>query len=230
MEIESRSYMRMLLEPSFRDFFGFLSKKDNPNGIWAWLAHRQDVVLEQIARFEESGDVQTWRGYAYGETAYNEWVKKTSEQNPDYFRSRVDYLVLSNLAKKGLPEMGVKEASFKAFLDFAGEVLRKMLQKIQDDLKAQLKHVRGWIDHLGREVEETFSADEATRVIQSATGEIAKVRFWPDGGLRITRWAATHAFESFHEFMKMSESGMAHVDDVLGAQERLIDGTLRYWS
>ncbi|KAH7142735.1 hypothetical protein B0J13DRAFT_608069 [Dactylonectria estremocensis] len=229
MEIESRPYLRLLLEPCFRDFFGFLAKKDNPNGTWAWLAHRHDVVLEQIAGFENAGDVQKWRGYAYGEKACNDWIKKTSEQELDHFCSRLDYLVLKNLAEKGLPQMPILEASFKPFLDFAVGVLDRLLQKITDNLTQQLKYFRRWVDDLGNVIEDTFSADKVTQAIKKTTGEIVTVAFRADGVVEISRWTATGSFKSFQRLEQVAENGLARVDNLLEFQKRFIDGTLKSW-
>lgn len=229
MEMESRPYLRVLLEPQLRDFFGFLAQKDNPNGTWAWIARRHDVVSEQIGVFEASRNVLNWRGYAYGENAYNKWIKeKTAEQDPERFCSRVDYLVLKNLAEKGLPEIpGALRLSFKGFLDLAVRLFRDMLDKIWDDFRNG-GYLRRWVDDLQNIITDMFTPDKISQIIARPTGELAKVVYRPDGIVQIWKSGPTGTFQSFNVFAK-AENGLGHVDNLIEAQERLIDGTLKFW-
>jgi hypothetical protein len=182
MEIESRPYLRVLLEPQLRDMFGFLAQKNNPNGTWAWIAGRHDVVSEQIGVFEASNDVLKWRGYAYGQNAYNNWITdETAEKHLERFCSRVDYLVLKNLAEKGLPKIpGVLSLSFKGFLDLAARLFREMLDKIWDDFRNG-GYLRRWVDDLQNIITDMFTPDKVSQIITRPMGELAKVVYRSDG-------------------------------------------------
>ncbi|KAL2839426.1 hypothetical protein BJX68DRAFT_272109 [Aspergillus pseudodeflectus] len=230
MQIESKPYLRVLLEPQLHDLFGFLAKKGNPNGTWAWIAHRHDVVNEQISVFEASKDVLKWRSYAYGQVPYNKWIKETtSEQEPNRFCSRVDYLVLKNLAEKELPEIpGAVGLSFKGFLDLVGRLFHEMLDRIWEEFRKG-KYARDLVDDLENHIVEIFTSDEVSRYIKHPTGELVEVVYRPDGVVTIWKWGATGAFASFNSLAKIGSDGLGHVDDLLQVQERLIDGTLKFW-
>ncbi|KAJ5456166.1 hypothetical protein N7530_011440 [Penicillium desertorum] len=205
MEIESRPYLRVLLEPQLRDLFGFLAQKNNPNGTWAWIARRYDV------------------------NAYNKWIKETTaEQDPERFCSRVDYLVLKNLAEKGLPKIpGVLSLSFKGFLDLAARLFREMLDKIWDGFRKG-GYIRRWVDDLENIITDMFTPDKVSQIITRPMGEMARVVYRPDGIVKIWKSGPTGTFQSFHSFAK-AENGLGHVDNLVEAQERLIDGTLKFW-
>lgn len=229
MEIESRPYLRVLFEPLFRDFFRFIDGKDNPNGLWGWLANRNDVVVQQLRVFEDAVEPTHWTGYAYGENEYNKWiVDKTVDKNPDHACSRVDYLVLNNLAEKGLPEIPVLDIPLEKFLKLAREALETFIKDIQRQFSGE-GYLRRWVDELGRVVEEWFSLAGISNLITIPGGDIVRTFFNPAGPVDIVTRAGNGAFKSLQKFAKIGEDGFVHMDDLLEDQIRSVDGVLKFW-
>ncbi|ODM19352.1 hypothetical protein SI65_05970 [Aspergillus cristatus] len=229
MEIESRPYLRVILEPLFRDFFGFIAQKDNPNGLWAWLARRNDVVVQQLRVFEDAVEPTHWTGYAYGENEYNKWITdKTVDKNPAHNCSRVDYLVLNNLAEKGLPEIPVLDIPLDKFLKLAQEALENLIKEIQRQFSSE-GYLRRWVDELGRNIEERFSLAGISILLGFPGEDSIRTFLDPAGPVDIITWAGNGAFKSLQKFAKIGEDSLVHMEDLLEDQIRSIDGVLKFW-
>ena len=118
--------------------------------------------------------------------------------------------------------------SFRNLLDFAEDVLRAYLQGIVDDF-VRMGYIRGWVDDLGRVVEEVFSGDQVSQVLKDASGYVTKMVFLESGEVEVTEWAANGAFVEFTKFEQGAEDGLAKIDDMVENQWRKLDGTMKYW-
>jgi hypothetical protein len=228
MELEARPYLRFLFEYMSRDYFAFIAKKDNPNGLWAWLAGRNDVVVEHLGLFESQAE-DYWTHYAYGENAYNEWKIITEDKEPDRKCSRVDYLVLNNLAKRGRPDILLLNPSLQKFLDLAEKLFQEFVESIMDDFLG-IGYVRNYIDAAGRAIRESFSSDAVEQVIRSASGTVLKNVFRSSGQVEQASWAVDGTFQELSRYAKIAENGLVHVDDLIENQLRTLDGALKQWT
>lgn len=232
MELEARPHLRIVLEPLALDYFTHLVQKDNANGLWAWIAGRNDVVAQHLALFE-SQEEDHWVHYAYGENPYKKWTGMTKEKEPKdetKFRCcRVDYLVLKNLAQRGLPEIPPTTVSFKTFFDFAEKLFQLFIESVLRDALG-LGYVRDFLDALGNTVREIFTSDAVEQVIRLATGDVIKNVFRLSGEVEQAVWAADGTFRDLRRYAKIAEDGLVDVADLVESQIRALDGTLEIWN
>ena len=228
MELEARPYLRVLFEPLSRDYFGFLAKSNNPNGLWAWLAGRNDVVAEQLLLFESQAE-DYWVHYAYGENPYNEWRGKTKDKEPFVRCSRLDYLVLRNLAQRGRPSIPPSSVSFDIFVKLAEKLFKEFIDGILRDVLG-LGYVREFVDAAGKVVREVFTSDTVEQVIRLADGAVLKNVFRPSGEVEQVHWDANGTFQSLSRYAKIAENGVVDVADMIENRIRGFDGVLEIWN
>ncbi|PEK11721.1 hypothetical protein CN683_24600 [Bacillus toyonensis] len=107
VECEIRPEMTDILKTALQDFYSYLRSNDNPNSLWAWIAEDSGRVSEHLKLFE-SHEWDYWWKFAYQEKKFNDWLKEpedlsTKEVNQLKDCPRLDFLVLSGLAEKGVP-------------------------------------------------------------------------------------------------------------------------------
>ncbi len=138
---ETRPELADLLRPLVQEFFSALRGQGNPIGLWAWLAEDSGRVNEHLATFFNESPYR-WSSFAYGSTAYNDWVTDVvSDPLPGAKQSpRLDYLVLQGLNEKGYP---------RGLSDIPNDWLEEFKTAIRDVFKDFLANAEKLLKELG---------------------------------------------------------------------------------
>ncbi|KAJ5714183.1 uncharacterized protein N7483_011364 [Penicillium malachiteum] len=212
------------LLPLVSGVFELISSRGNPNGIWAWIAHKKSVLEDQIHVFENS-HINQWKYYAYTKN-YSQWLKEDVNANPDQHNpgsSRLDYLLLHGLVEKGVPMPG-KRAELDLKILWAG--FKACIQAMIDDAVAKFKELgkleRQFVDLAGNTVLEVISQVEGfSRSIWKAGKQTSRLLHHLAGEVAYMAWDAVSG--SLTHFMRWSKAQA----DLTMKLEDLVDFQLR---
>ncbi|EHK96074.1 hypothetical protein M7I_8231 [Glarea lozoyensis 74030] len=197
--LETRPSLVAWMRPSILSIFAAGANRGNPNGIWAWLADEKSTVMAQIKRFEDA-HVNNWRCYAYTKN-YEQWLKNDVNTNPNTHgpaSSRLDYLLLQGLAKKGTPPL---LPNVQLNLKLVWEGFATCIQGLKDEALRLFNtlgsYERQFVDRAGALVRETID------LVQGFTRNV-----WKEG-IQTSRFVHSLA-EGFVEYTAWTVSGLAH--------------------
>lgn len=107
-ECMTKPKMYPIINKFSKEFFRYLHRSSNSNGLWAWFSGNTKVIQEQLYLFKSQPQRYWWK-FAYGSTKFEKWMMEPSIEPSNGRESpRLDYLVLD-----GLNEMGYQEFTEK---------------------------------------------------------------------------------------------------------------------
>ena len=171
VEFETRPEMADILKPVVQSFFGFLRSTDNPNGLWAWLAEDSGRVQDQLRVIQ--GSEMGWMQFAYGSTAFDDWVATKARTKPDDTESpRLDYLVLDSLAEKGPPRAAsdILSTWFQMLREAVQHALERFLDRIRDQFERAGAYTREVLDQAGNQIPRHGAKPDVTHMRRSGMG------------------------------------------------------------
>ncbi|KAJ6036163.1 hypothetical protein N7540_000442 [Penicillium herquei] len=222
------------LLPVVSGVFELISSRGNPNGIWAWIAHKKSVVEDQIHVFENK-HINKWKYWAYTKT-YSQWLEGDVNTNPNQHNpgsSRMDYLLLHGLVEKGVPMPG-KRAELD--LKILWEGFKACIQAIIDDAVAKFKELgkleREFVDLAGNTVLEVISQVEGfSRSIWKAGKQTSRLLHHLAGEVEYMAWdAVSGSLTHFMRWAKAQADLTMKLEDLVELQLRdVLSGSKAVW-
>jgi hypothetical protein len=229
VEMETRPALVPLLKSVARDYFHYMSHRNNPNGLWAWIAGKGAIVTEQLCRFELVQGDYDWDHYAW-DKEYTDWTTGNIASDADKKRSsRVDYLVLQGLAEKGAPKSSQLVLNMKVLLDAIKDAIKSLIEAA---IKQYVTSGKGWFmftDSAGAVVQYMIeksagfvqniwrAGQQTSSMVHRASGIVEQWR-WDVAGYGYSKWAGA-----------ASVNEIPRAQDLLELRVRDVDGVLRVW-
>jgi hypothetical protein len=231
--LECRPALVYWLLPAAASIFETISNRGNPNGLWAWLAHRQNIVDQQLSVFENS-HINYWKCYAYTKK-YDDWIHKDVNTDPEKHgpaSPRLDYLVLQGLAEKGPPRAATKvKVDLKMLWDGFKACIQALIDEAVSSFTTLGWYRRQFIDLAGNTVEETVDLVEGfTRNIWNAGKQTSRLVHHIAGEVEYTTWDAVGAFHHYMKWVKaQSDLSLSSADLVEFQLRDILDGSKKVW-
>lgn len=233
VEMETRRAIIPLLAPKVSLYFEGIREEGNPCGLWAWLAHRDEIVASQLQRFEDEVPSH-WKDYAW-ERAYDKWLK--DNVNPDQDTkgppcSRLDYLVLAGLAEKGAPKWDPVGLNLQVLLNALETMLDAIIQDAENVFAKLGRYEKVFVDALGATVREIIKIEgEFTREIWREGKQASKILHSLEGNvLQQWRWTANQVNADYSKWTDTLEKDLVKAENLVWLQIRQLDGVLHIWT
>jgi hypothetical protein len=232
IELECRPALVLWLRPEIATIWTAIAHRGNTNGVWAWLAGEQSTIDAQIATFE-ANELNHWKYYAYTKN-YQNWLSNDVNVHPERHgpaASRLDYLLLLGLTKKGRPKLAPDvKLDLKLLWEGFKQCIQALIDKAISDFKALGKYERVFIDLTGATIQEIIhQIDGFTRNVWRAGSQTSKFVHHLAGWVEHTGWDAT-GFSHYTKWAKALPDLALDPTDLIEHQLRNgLDASKKVW-
>ncbi|KAJ5740823.1 hypothetical protein N7493_000695 [Penicillium malachiteum] len=213
---ECRPVLIYWLLPVVSDVFDLIASRGNPNGIWAWIAHKKSNIDNQICVFGNN-HINKWRYYASTKN-YAQWLHGDANA------------ILTNTIP--VPQEWITSS----YLHILWEGFKACIQAMIDDAVAKFKEVgkleQQFVDLAGNTVLEVISQAEGfSRRIWKAGKQTSRLLHHLAGEVKYMAWDAVGG--SLTHFMRWSKAQAdltMKLEDLVEFQLRdILSGSKAVW-
>lgn len=232
VELDARPELTPVVADRLDGYFTYINGLENPNGLWAWLVGKDDVVRAQLAAFE--GTESGWTQYAYASTNYDVWLTDklatSATEGGKSFSPRIDYLALRGFCERGRPQPLHGSISTKILRDVIAAWLDEAAAEARDRFRQVGEAVEEFWDLGGRFVRETIKANRTVeRAIFAAGVQTSLVVYHAEGQIISQTWRLGETLATLARYAATPLDGIPVVGDLVELHLAALDSSYRIW-